>query len=633
MSDVIKHECGIAVVRLLKPLSYYLDKYGTAFYGLNKLYLLMEKQHNRGQDGAGLVNIKLDMPPGTKVINRQRSVAKQPILDIFETIFQSLEATQKDYPNAMRDVDWLKRHNDDIGELFMGHLRYGTHGGNTKEACHPLLRQNNWIARNLALAGNFNMTNADDLFQQLVDLGQHPKELSDTVTVLEKIGHFLDVENQRLFDKYKQIESDNRTISQMIAQNLSIQRILSRSARDFDGGYVMSGLIGHGDAFVLRDPNGIRPAFYYCDDEVAVAASERPAIQTAFDVYHSKIKEITPGRALVIKKNGTIHEEECLEQRQKTSCTFERIYFSRGTDKDIYEERKQLGYLLCDDILQAIDYDLDNTVFSFIPNTAEVAFYGLIKGLEEYQRNQYKEQILQADGPIDEPVLDQVLNHKVRVEKLAVKDVKLRTFITEDASRNDLVSHIYDVTYGIIQQGIDTLVVLDDSIVRGTTLKQSILHNLDRLGPRRIIIVSSAPQIRYPDCYGIDMSKMKNFVAFRAAVALLKERGQEHLLDDIYSACKEQEHLPAEEVENEVKRLYEPFTDAEISQKIADIVKPQHMFANVDVIYQSIENLHNACPAHKGDWYFSGNFPTDGGHKVVNKSFIYFMEGKDKRAY
>jgi amidophosphoribosyltransferase len=633
MSDAIKHECGIALIRLLKPIEHFEQKYGNALYGLNKLYLLMEKQHNRGQDGAGVASIKINPLAGYKYIDRVRSNSNQPIKDTFQQIYEPLRAIEEKDPSRLKDAAWLKSNVPFIGELLLGHLRYGTHGKNSIDNCHPFIRGNNWMTRNLVLAGNFNMTNVVELVTQLIDIGQHPKEQADTVTVLEKIGHFLDVEVQRQFDTFKKKGYDNRTISHLIGENLDVQRILTRAVKDFDGGYAMAGLIGHGDAFVIRDPNGIRPAFYYVDDEVCVVASERPAIMTAFNVRIEKIKEIHPGKALIIKKNGEVKELKVQEAKEKKSCSFERIYFSRGTDKDIYQERKKLGYLLTDKILKAIDYDLHNTVFSFIPNTAEVAFYGLMDGLNDYLNKHKTDQLKSLNGHATNEEIEKILAIKPRVEKLAIKDVKLRTFITEDASRDELVSHVYDVTYGLINNNIDTIVVIDDSIVRGTTLQQSILNILDRLAPKRIIVVSSAPQIRYPDCYGIDMSKLKDFVAFRAMIALIKEHKKELLLQEVYQRCKESLMQPSSEVKNEVKALYDEFTAEQIEQKISEILKPQHIFSNVNILYQSIENLHIACPNHLGDWYFSGNFPTPGGNKVVNKAFVNFIEGKDARAY
>lgn len=636
MSDVIKHECGVALIRLRKPLEFYRKKYGTPLYGLNKLYLLMEKQHNRGQDGAGVAAITFDPKPGRSFIHRERSNSSKPIADIFHTVFTPFRELENTHGEKLHDIAWLKDNMRFMGEALLGHLRYGTHGKNSIEQCHPVLRTNNWMTRNLLLAGNFNMTNNDELFQQLIELGQHPKEDSDTVTVLEKIGHFLDVENQRLFDYYKTEGYTNHQITTLIADNLDVPAILSRSVKDFDGGYAIAGLIGHGDAFVMRDPNGIRPAFYYYDDEVAVVASERPAIQTCFNIpMVEKIREIQPGHALIIKKNGAVSEQQISEPGARKSCSFERIYFSRGTDKDIYEERKQLGYLLADAVLKAINYDFENTVFSFIPNTAEVAFLGLQTGLKEYLAGYKKETIkkIGVKGKAADAEIDKILNLCPRIEKLAVKDVKLRTFITEDEARDEMVSHVYDVTYGLIRNDMDTIVALDDSIVRGTTLQQSILYNLDRLRPKKIIIVSSAPQIRYPDCYGIDMSRMKDFIAFRAAISLLEERNEDDLLDEVYATCKEQENLPAEQVSNQVKKIYEQFTDDEISVKISQMLKNHLVNAEVQIIYQTIGNLHKACPGHTGDWYFSGNFPTPGGNRVVNRAFMNYMEGISERAY
>lgn len=629
MSDFIRHECGIALIRLLKPLEYYHEKYGSAIYGLDKLYLLMEKQHNRGQDGAGVGVIKLDTEPGRRFIHRERSMAPQAIKDIFDSFWRQLNEVKSKNPTAFSDPAWLKEKLPFVGEVLLGHLRYGTHSDYTIDNVHPFVRLNNWRTRNLMLAGNFNMTNNDELFKQLVELGQHPKEKADTVTVLEKIGHFLDTENQRIFDKYKG-QHTNHEVSDIIAEQLDVQAILSRSAKDFDGGYAMVGLIGHGDAFVLRDPNGIRPAWWYADEEVVVAASERPAIQTVFNVKVEALREVPPGHALVVKKNGEFFEAKCIEPRERRSCSFERIYFSRGTDKDIYNERKQLGYLLTPKVLAAVNYDLENTVFSFVPNTAEVAFYGLLKGIEEWMVIHKKEQI--AKGNLSPDELDRLLNLRPRVEKVAVKDVKLRTFITEDKGRNELVSHVYDITYGSVRPGTDTLVVIDDSIVRGTTLTHSIIANLERLEPKRIVIVSSAPQIRYPDCYGIDMSKLGEFVAFRAAVDLARERGHGDLLDDILEACEERPDLFSG-AQNHVKRLYDLFTDEELSERIAQLVRPRSMKSELQIVYQTIENLHKACPNHKGDWYFSGNYPTPGGHHVVNRAFVNYMRKRSVRAY
>ncbi len=634
MSEQIKHECGVAFIRLLKPLSYYQKKYGTALYGLNKLYLLMEKQHNRGQDGAGVATIKLDIEPGKRYISRHRSMASNAVADIFEYIQKKFADIQKETPEKMADAEWLKQNVSFTGEVLLGHLRYGTHGKNSIENCHPFLRQNNWQTRNLVIAGNFNMTNVDELLQQLYDLGQHPKEKADTITVLEKIGHFLDTENQGLFDQYKREGLDDNTkISKYIARDLDVAKILRKSARSWDGGYTIAGIFGHGDAFVMRDPAGIRPAFYYRNDEIVVAASERPAIQTAFNVPIEEIREILPGHALVVKKSGKVSEEMFIEPVEKKSCSFERIYFSRGSDADIYRERKQLGRLLCPQILDAVDHDIRNTVFSYIPNTAEVAFYGMVEGIHKYIKTYQREKLLNRPDKITDKELSEVLSLAPRIEKIAIKDVKLRTFITQDADRSEMVAHVYDSTYGLIKRDQDTLVVLDDSIVRGTTLKQSILKILDRLGPKRIVVVSSAPQIRFPDCYGIDMSRMGEFVAFEAAINLLKEQGKEQIILDVYKKCKDSASLPKEQVENYVKAIYEPFTDQQVSDRIAKIITPAETKAEVKVIYQTLDNLHKACPDHLGDWYFSGNFPTPGGNKVVNRAFVNWMEGKNQRGY
>jgi amidophosphoribosyltransferase len=633
MSDAIKHECGIAMIRLLKPLDYYIKKYGTPLYGINKLYLLMEKQHNRGQDGAGVANIKFDVSPGTRYISRTRAVGSGAIKEIFGKINSKFEDISKKNPEKLKDAKWLKKNVAYTGELFLGHLRYGTFGGNSIENCHPFLRQSNWMTRNLVVAGNFNLTNVDELFDQLVELGQHPKEKADTVTVMEKIGHFLDEENEKLFQKFKKAGHSNAEISSLIAEELDVQNILKDASKKWDGGYAMAGLFGHGDAFVLRDPSGIRPVFYYSDDEIVVVTSERPVIQTAFNVPISEVKELQPGNALIIKKNGEFGEREVLEPLAKTSCSFERIYFSRGSDADIYQERQKLGSQLCPSVLKSVDYDLKNTVFSYIPNTAEVAFGGLIEGLHHYANTIKRHKILQMGAAVRDPELSEILSIRPRVHKIAIKDAKLRTFITNDSQRDDMVAHVYDTTYGIIKEGVDNLVIVDDSIVRGTTLKQSILKILDRLGPKKIVVVSSAPQIRYPDCYGIDMAKLGDFIAFQAAVQLLKDNFKENLLDELYEKAKAQEDLPKEEIVNVVKEVYEPFTAEQISAKIAELLRPEDINAEVDIIYQSIEGLHNACPEHKGDWYFTGNYPTSGGNKVVNKSFINYMEGKNVRAY
>lgn len=633
MSDFIKHECGIALVRLLKPLEYYRKKYGTALYGVNKLHLLMQKQRNRGQDGAGIATIKLNAKPGMRYISRKRSNARNPLRDIFAGVYDYFNDLK---PEQMADPVWLKENLPYTGELLLGHLRYGTHGSNSIEVVHPLLRQNNWISRNLVLAGNFNLTNVDELFHELVELGQYPKEKSDTITMLEKIGHFLDDEVQRLFTWYKPEGYSNVEINDLIFKNLDVQRLLRRASKKFDGGYAMAGLIGHGDAFVMRDPSGIRPAFYYADDEVVVCCSERPAIQTGFGVHISKVKEITPGHALIIKADGRVSEEPYIDQRKRNACSFERIYFSRGTDRDIYLERKKLGEQLADAVLKECDYDFKNTVFSFVPNTAESSFYGLVKGVEKRLNEMKIEKIKKeskAKGGIKPKRLEKIMSLQARVEKIVVKDEKLRTFIADDNSRGDMVSHGYDVTYGIVKNEKDTLVLVDDSIVRGTTLRDSIITAVSRLRPKKIVVVSSAPQIRFPDCYGIDMSRMNNFVAFKALVALLKENGKEKLLEKAYKRCKAQEGLPVDDIVNHIAPLYNEFSYEEVSDKIAEIITPKDIKPEVKVIYQTIEDLHKACPDNKGDWYFSGNYPTPGGNRVVNRAFINFMENKNVRAY
>lgn len=632
MSDFLQHECGIALVRLLKPLSYYKEKYGDLHYGLSKMYLLMQKQHNRGQDGAGLATIKLDSKPGYSYFDRERSVDKQAIQAIFDKIFHQFAELSDKEKERIQDMDYVKNKYEFMGELLLGHLRYGTHGGNDMSNCHPRIRANNWKTRTLIVAGNFNMTNVDELFRNLVNLGQFPREMSDTMTVLEKIGHFLDMENQRLFRQFKVQQLNNHDITPLIEKQLDVRSILENAAEDFDGGYAMAGMIGHGDAFVLRDPAGIRPAYYYKDDEVVVVASERPAIQTTFNVHRSKVQEVKPGHALIIKKDGSVGEVECVPPVERRSCSFERIYFSRGSDFEIYQERKMLGKLLVPKILEAVQYDLEHTVFSYIPNTAEVAFLGMVEEVQK-QHVLHKLAAFKRGDIANAEQLEKELAVMPRIEKIAVKDVKLRTFITEDASRNDLVHHVYDVTYGLVKNNTDTLVVLDDSIVRGTTLKESILTMLDRLQPKRIIIVSSAPQIRYPDCYGIDMSKMGSFVAFQAAVNLWKERNEYHILEDLYRRCKAELEKPASQVRNLVKEVYAPFTDEQISEKIAEIVRPQNIFANIQVIYQTIDNLHMACPKNLGDWYFTGDYPTAGGNKVTLSAFVNYMEGKNIRAY
>ena len=633
MSDPIKHECGIALLRLKKPLQFYQDKYGSALYGINKLHLLMEKQHNRGQDGAGVANIKFDMDPGDRYISRTRSINSSPIQDIFDQINGRFKAIADENPALLNDVDYLKKNAGFTGELFLGHLRYGTFGRNSIESCHPFLRQNNWITRNLVVAGNFNLTNVDDLFEVLVRLGQHPKEKSDTVTVMEKIGHFLDVENDELYKNYKAQGISNKEIFTKIAEEIDVVKILKKASHDWDGGYAMAGLLGHGDAFVLRDPNGIRPAFWYENDEICVVASERPVIQTAFNLKAEEIKELTPGNALIIKKSGFVSETEINAPRTKLACSFERIYFSRGSDKDIYKERKNLGRLVVPQILESIDFDLKNSVFSFIPNTAEVSFYGMIKGLEDHL-NQVKIEEIKALGSNPAAAdIEHILLQRARIEKIAIKDAKLRTFITQDDSRDDLVAHVYDITYGSIKEKQDNLVIIDDSIVRGTTLKQSILRILDRLGPKKIVVVSSAPQIRYPDCYGIDMAKMGDFIAFEAAISLLHETGQSEIIESVYEQCKAQVSYPKEEVKNVVKGIYAPFSDEQISKKIAELLTPPAIDAEVEIIFQRVDNLHKACPNHLGDWYFTGNYPTPGGNKVVNRAFINWKEMKNERAY
>ena len=638
MSDSIKHECGIALIRLRKPFQHYLDKYKTPTYGLSKLYLMMEKQVNRGQDGAGVANIKINVKPGHRYISRYRSVEPQAVADIFGKINKKFSKAQKLAKqvtketgiDAVHDAEWWQENVAFTGEVLLGHLRYGTHGQNEIENCHPMLRQNNWRSRNLVMAGNFNMTNVDDLFNKLVSLGQHPKEKVDTVTVMEKIGHFLDEENQRQFGKYKD-QYENPELSDIIAQEIDLKRVLERSCKDFDGGYAMVGMTGYGASFVARDPAGIRPAFYYVDDEVAVVASEKQAIKTSFNCAYDQIKEITPGHALIIDIQGEVKEVPFIDRLEQKSCSFERIYFSRGSDPDIYHERKKLGQLLIPQILEEVHHDLKNTVFSYIPNTAETAFLGMIDGLEDHLAKERKKAIM--EGILFEKELEELLTFRPRVEKLISKDVKVRTFITSDAQRDDMVAHVYDTTYEVINKQVDSVVIIDDSIVRGTTLEKSILKLLDKLSPKKIVIVSSAPQIRYPDCYGIDMSKMKEFVAFRAALALLKERGLEHILDEVNLRCLNALENGTASEENFVKAIYAPFTDDEISQKIAEIVRPKGLQAELSIVYQTVANLNVACPDHLGDWYFTGNFPTPGGNQVVNKSFVNFMKGIEVRAY
>ncbi len=633
MTDIIHHECGIALIRLLQPLEYYQNKYGTVSYGINKLYLLMEKQHNRGQDGVGVAAIRLDAKEGSQYIMRERSTSRHALGEVFDVILSEIKSVRDSGNGKENDAQWMKNKARFICELYMGHLRYGTYGKNGIENCHPFMRENNWMTRNLVLAGNFNLTNVDDLFNQLVELGQHPKNKSDTVTVLEKIGHFLDEENEELFRKYKMMAKNNRDISPLIAKHLNIQKILTRAAKNWDGGYAITGMIGHGDAFVMRDPHGIRPAYWYRDDEVVVVTSERPPIQTAFNVPIESIREVTPGHALIIKKDGHVSEQQFREPQQRKACSFERIYFSRGSDADIYKERKELGRLLCPSILKAVDKDLRHTVFSFIPNTAEVAFYGMLKGMEDYLKEVKKKKILKEGKELTEEKLSEILSIRPRVEKIAVKDAKLRTFITDDSHRNELVAHVYDITYETLRRGEDNLVVIDDSIVRGTTLRNSIVKILDRLHPKNIIIVSSAPQIRYPDCYGIDMAKIGDLVAFRAAIALLEDNNMEHIIDEVHEQCKEALQSSAPIEINPVKSIYKPFTAEQISEKIAALVHPEGLNAGLQVIYQKIEDLHAACPNHKGDWYFTGDYPTPGGNKVVCRAFLNFMRGVNERAY
>ena len=631
MSDAIKHECGIALLRLKKPLSFYQDKYGTALFGINKMYLMMEKQHNRGQDGAGFASIKFDMEPGERYISRVRSCEKQPIQDIFNQISSRIQEAIEEDPSIQQNTSLLKQKAPYLGELMLGHVRYGTFGNNGIESVHPFLRQNNWMHRNLIVAGNFNMTNVNELFDNLISLGQHPKERADTITVMEKIGHFLDDAVAKIYKKLRKEGYNKFQASPLIAERLNISKILRKAAKNWDGGYAMAGMLGHGDAFVLRDPAGIRPAFFYEDDEIVVVASERPVIQTVFNVPLEEIKELTPGSAIIVKKSGETSIEQVLEPLEKRSCSFERIYFSRGSDASIYKERKELGKLLFPKILENINNDIENTVFSYIPNTAETSFYGLIGEAQNHLKNQILKEINKTT--IDRERILELLKLNPRIEKIAIKDAKLRTFITSDSSRDDLVAHIYDITYGVVKP-TDNLVIIDDSIVRGTTLKQSILTMLDRLGPKKIIIVSSAPQIRYPDCYGIDMAKLEDFIAFQAAIALHKDRGTlQASLDSIYEKCKASKEVYGEEVSNHVRALYQPFNVEEISDKIAFLLATPNLKAEIKIIYQGIDNLHAACPESSGDWYFTGNYPTPGGNRVVNRAFMNFYEGKSERAY
>ena len=631
MSDALKHECGIAMIRLLKPLSYYKEKYGSAFYGVNKMYLMMEKQHNRGQDGAGFASIKIDVDPGQRYISRVRSNQAMPIQDIFAKINKSINDTLEQNPELSEDIDRLKTETPYIGELFLGHVRYGTFGKNSIESVHPFLRQNNWMHRNLIVAGNFNMTNVKNLFADLVKIGQHPKEMADTVTVMEKIGHFLDNQVDKLYKKFKKEGYSKVEASPLIAEHLNIAKILRKSAKKWDGGYAMAGLIGHGDAFVLRDPAGIRPTYYYKDDEIVVVASERPVIQTVFNVDFEDVQELDPGHAIIVKKSGETDIKQILEPLERKACSFERIYFSRGSDQEIYHERKKLGRLLFPQILKSIDNDIENAVFSFIPNTAETSYFGMVKEGEIYLNKQKEELLLKAENQTPERIRE-ILAKRLRIEKIAIKDAKLRTFITDDDSRDDLVAHVYDITYGTVKP-TDNLVIIDDSIVRGTTLKKSILKMLDRLNPKKIVVVSSAPQIRYPDCYGIDMANLNDLVAFRAMLALLKEEGNYHLVDEVYEKSIAQVDLDDTEVQNFVKELYGRFTDQQISDKIAELLSEEGLNAKVEVIYQTVGNLHEACPKNLGDWYFTGDYPTPGGNRVVNRAFINFYEGNKERAY
>lgn len=632
MSDALKHECGIALIRLLKPLEYYKEKYGTAFYGVNKMYLMMEKQHNRGQDGAGFASIKLDMKPGQRYISRVRSNQQTPIQDIFGQINSRINESIKTLGDSGENIQNIKEHVPYVGELFLGHVRYGTFGKNSIESVHPFLRQNNWMHRNLIVAGNFNMTNVNQLFENLINLGQHPKEKADTITIMEKIGHFLDNQVSKLYKQLKKEGYSKVDASPIIAERLNIEKILKKSSKHWDGGYAMAGLIGHGDAFVLRDPAGIRPAYYYKDDEIVVVASERPVIQTVFNVEFEDVKELDPGKAIIIKKNGNTSIDQIIEPLERKACSFERIYFSRGSDAEIYEERKNLGRLLLPQILKSIDGDIENTVFSFIPNTAETSFYGMVKETQKHLNKVKEEYILNEGNKLTQEKLQKILSLRPRIEKVAIKDAKLRTFITDDDSRDDLVAHVYDVTYGSVKT-TDNLVIIDDSIVRGTTLQKSILKMMDRLRPKKIVVVSSAPQIRYPDCYGIDMARLEDLVAFRAMLSLLKERNQYHLVEEVYHKCKSQLTMEDASVKNYVKELYDLFTDEELSNKISELLSSEAIEAEVEIIFQSVANLHKACPKNLGDWYFTGDYPTPGGNRVVNKAFINFYEGNKERAY
>ena len=633
MSDAIKHECGIALLRLLKPLEYYQQKYGTPFYGLHKMYLLLEKQHNRGQDGAGLANIKLNMQPGERYIGRVRSNDSQPIQDIFKQINSHINELLKSHPEAKTDVQALKQLIPYLGEVYLGHVRYGTFGKNSIENVHPFLRENNWIYRNLILAGNFNLTNVNELFNKLVELGQHPIAKSDTITVMERIGHFLDNEVEECYRRLKQEGISKREASPLIMEQLDMVKVLKKAAARWDGGYAMAGIVGHGVSFVLRDPAAIRPAYYYKDDEIVVVTSERAVIQTAFDVPFEEVIELPAGAAILINRDGTSQIEQILEPVERKACSFERIYFSRGSDQEIYLERKKLGALLLPQVLHSIDNDLQNTVFSYIPNTAETSFYGLIEAVSEHLNHKKKQQILQEGTTLTEARLSEILSVRPRIEKVAIKDVKLRTFITEDSGREDMVAHVYDITYGSVKKHQDNLVIIDDSIVRGTTLKKSILNILNRLQPKKITVLSSAPQIRYPDCYGIDMARLEDLIAFEATLALHKDAGTYGVVEAIYQKCIAQKGKPDTEIVNYVKELYAPFTPEQISQKITQLLRPEAMKCDLDIIFQSVENLHKACPKNLGDWYFTGDYPTVGGNRVVNQAFINFYEGNKQRAY
>ena len=633
MTDDVKHKCGIALVRLLQPLEYYQLRHGSWKYGLEKLYLLMEKQRNRGQDGAGVVSLRMDTPPGTNYFDRIRKTGSSAINKIFNKIYARFQEEEKENPGPFKDAHWAKSHLPFVAEAYLGHLRYGTFGSNNAANLHPVMRENNWRTRNLVLAGNFNLTNVDELFDILVELGQYPKEYSDTVTMLEKVGHFLDNENQRLFEQFKAKGYTNVDITEQISRTINVAKVLEEASKRWDGGYTVAGMLGHGDLFAMRDPWGIRPAYYYQDEEVVIVTSERPVIQTAMNVTADRVRELPPGHALVIKKNGEVLLDRIREEQVRKSCSFERIYFSRGSDKEIYTERKKLGELLVPDILEAIHDEVEDTVFSFIPNTAESAFYGMVKGIEDHMAVKKIDELMRLKGKCTKEDILKIMTERARVEKVAIKDLKLRTFISEDVGRKDMVSHVYDITYGTIRRGLDNLVIIDDSIVRGTTLKQSIIKILDRLGPKKIVVVSSSPQIRYPDCYGIDMAKLGDFIAFQAAIALLKDHKMEHVINEVYKKCDQQKGLPKEEYVNYVKDIYKPFTDKQISKKIVEMITDKDINAEVEIVYQSIENLHKAVPNDLGDWYFTGDYPTPGGNKVVSTSFLNYIRGKNIRAY